>query len=659
MSITVGRPRNVATTPAATVKTTARALAQQPTAEALDMAIASIMPPSTSSTSSAAVADTPPPSMVLKQIHLQSGGLRKNPQINTNTNTAVTPMVVQQQQRLAGLTATRPLAVNTAMHRVQLLTSGNQFLQIKPPGLSTPRMFTLNAGASGAGPSNRPAQQTVFSSTAPTVLTTATTTTTTDNKIKVYTVKPSLSGTQLLTGSRSIGSPMQYVQNSAGGQFITTVLKPQQQQPPNQQQHQMAGGSVMLGQKKFTLIRQQPQQQQPGTSAGAVVDVAQLLKMKASTSATQGDHLAASNIFDMPIVFADSDGNIQEAAAAAAAAVTSTTTTTTTTATATAAGNAGLTNPGTNTVTSAQPLVVSGQMQNRNIVVNAVGARPPTGTTGVGIVQATGISSGSGNKVVLINRPKGCIRINGNVSMLPASSMPKFTKVNVTGKGSISLPLRTDIEVVRAPGGSGGVGANSSVGTFTLGNKVNLISNAMIRPANAGQAQTVVPLRTTMGTFNVAAKPAQTLLQQSQPGTSSSSGGGPVVLSVDADKTTIKNFIKVGDTQIKPTTSSATAVGAGGSLSNTIVLKPGGTLRPAGISASAAGSGLLNRNVVMRKFNLVAGPQQAGQMQIRNAAGSSTGLVVRPMVAPSQGSQIVLQTPKQQQQQQQPPKPET
>lgn len=96
----------------------------------------------------------------------------------------------------------------------------------------------------------------------------------------------------------------------------------------------------------------------------------------------------------------------------------------------------------------------------------------------------------------------------------------------------------------------------------------------------------------------------------SSPNNTNSPKYNPIVINVDSDKTTIKNMIKVGDTQIKP--------------SNTIVLKPG-SLRP------MLKPGILNRNVTVRKVvNLV---QQ----------NSKSGMTVSLQPQPQIGTQIVLQ----------------
>lgn len=730
--IPVGRPRTVGINASGSKTTTAKSLAQQPTAEALDMAIASILPPSSApaalspvGTSSSNAANMiaggieilstfeVQPNMILKPISLQSANAGSSSAIRKiHTNTATVPMInsnasnssssigtpIVLSQLTPGTSQTVSLGgftsnVSGTLQKIKVMP-GNHFVKIKPPGLNTQKLYTLNSSsASVSNAAKAPTMYTIRgqSSSAGSVaaggsggvvigtqpIAGGSSSTDPGKHGKVFTVKSSPIGTQLLSASGAL------LNLKAGTHFTpvssgSPIAMRQMISVPT-----AGGGSMMLSPKKYTFLKQTPGGTLQSTTA---TGHPQFIKLKpatavASTSAAgSGGDLTSANIFDLPIVFADNEGNIQDNASAAvvAGAATSSPAPTSTAPTVyLSAGGQHLSAQSASASSAASTtsgsvlahLSASGTSgPNRNIIINTSAPRKIQ----INTQQMHPLQSQPGNKVVLINRPmkgvtQSSIQIGGsmaNVTMLPANSivgttagggstMQKFTKVNVSNASSIGLPVRTNIEVVRAgqlgtTGQFKAVTGNLTGGTFTLGNKVNLLSNAVIRPAGSALSTDSVA-GSTMRTFNLTgakvvsatnANVTGSIVSASGSASGSTSGQyNPIVINVDSDKTTtgIKNIIKVGDTQIKPT--------------NTIVLKSG-SLRP------MLKPNILNRNVTVRKLNLV--PQQL-QQQVRTTNIATTGpptmtttsaTIVRQATPGTsstqqqplqQGSQIVLQ----------------
>lgn len=523
--ILVGRPRN----PEKYIpKVTPKSLAQQPSTEALNMAIQSILP-ATSAPSMDAISEVGEiistfevlPNNDLKPIPTQ-------PSVYITSKSSIPPPP--------------PILQNRSMQKIKVMPN-NQFVKIKPPNPNTQQMYTVKP--------NTPVAKQMPLYTIRTQTSSINSNTDVNRTNKVFTVKSTPTGTQLLsTPNQPIKSQLNIVKQASGS--------PHSPSP-----------------KKFTIVKQQsPQLTSP-----------QMIKLNKPPA-----DLSSANIFDIPIVFADKDGNIQD----------TTPSPSTNSPTITMQSNQSnnfqqIPNTLGSVVISAHPST-SNPLQNRNIIINTINSKP-----------------NPGNKVVLINRPiKGqSIQIGGSMShmtMLPVNSivntaggsgttMQKFTKVNVSNASSINLPIRTNIEVRPT------TMANFKPGTFTLGNKVEILNNQIVKSSNMS------PLRQSSGFTNLAGglMTPTTIISPN----SNIAKYNPIVINVDSDKTTIKNMIKVGDTQIKP--------------SNTIVIKPG-SLRP------MLKPGILNRNVTVRKVvNLV--PQT-------NKSGMTVSLQPQQ---PQIGTQIVLQ----------------
>lgn len=565
LALPVGRPRNP---DKALPKVTPKSLAQQPSTEALNMAIQSILP-----------ASTPSPMDAISEVGEIISTFEVLPNNDLKPIPTTQPAVYITSK--SNIPPPPPILQSRSLQKIKVMPS-NQFVKIKPPGPNTQQMYTVKSNNSSATTKQQVPVYTLRTQTS-TIINTNTDANRTN---KVFTVKSTPTGTQLLStpnpNSATIKNPMSFVKQATGSPLTPTT-------------------------KKFTIVKQQsPQLTSP-----------QMIKLtKPPPSATD---LSAANIFDIPIVFADKDGNIQDHHHHTAAATPSSTATSSPTITMQSATQFHQipSNSLGSVVISAHPMSTSNPLLNRNIIINTINTKP-----------------NPGNKVVLINRPiKGQpIQIGGSMShmtMLPANSivstagaagassgtttMQKFTKVNVSNASSISLPIRTNIEVRPT------TMANFKPGTFTLGNKVEILNNQIVKSSH------ISPMRqsTTGGFTNLAGVPMTPTTIISPSNQANLQKYNPIVINVDSDKTTIKNMIKVGDTQIKP---SATAT-------NTIVIKPG-SLRP------MLKPGILNRNVTVRKVvNLVPQQQQHQIQTIPNKSGMTVSLQPQSQI----GTQIVLQ----------------
>lgn len=291
------------------------------------------------------------------------------------------------------------------------------------------------------------------------------------NTQKVYTLKTSTgikNGPQLFTvKSQQPGKQQVFTVKSTAPPFIptSTVVS-------SNQQTKLGGNSYILNQGKFTLIK--------------------------NVETTKPD-LSNTNIFDIPIVFADNEGNFQENPAPTVQQSTS----------------------------QSQPIFItnqdgsiSSQSINRNIIIN----------------NSLANKAKSGNKVVLINRSS----LKGQNIIAKTVPQLKYTKVLVTN------PNKKQEDVLMA--------GTSTSKTF--------------------ESQKLYPVTTSTSQTN------QILNNSFLKNTKFS----PIVINVDSDKTTFKNIIKVGETQIKP-------------ASNTIVFKPGNFKQIPMLMKP----GILNRNLTVRK----------------------------------------------------------
>lgn len=266
---------------------------------------------------------------------------------------------------------------------------------------------------------------------------------------------------------------------------------------------------------KYTIVR----------NTGAVSNVSTPttgVPIKTTKSPPTPD-LSNTNIFDIPIVFADNEGNIQDGSPQKTT-----------------------TPHQTNIVTIASTLPSQTTSGNRLITLQP-SIKP--------------------NKVVVINK-NNIKQIPGNIlANRPATVTPtgvKFAKV------VLSNPLT---KTTTLPAGT-----TASVGKILPSGKVEIINNAVVKPATGTQKYQ------------------------------------PIIINVDPNKT--KSFVRVGDTQIRATgvtqTTQQPQLAPGLPGTNTILIKTNSLSQ---LTAAATGSGttvrkpaILNRNLTVRKVNLV--PQQ-------------------------------------------------
>lgn len=439
-----------------------------PSSEALDAAIASILPsneneaplpqlvPTTPSTSSSKVMTSyeivPSGKSKLEIRQLLAG----QPGCTIQTGNASTPIMLPM--------------INRTAQNVKVIPP-NQFLQLKPSIGNSQKVYTL-----------KPATPTLKSIS----------TTTSSPSSQVYTLKPTGAGNAT---TQIRGNKMFTIKPATSGtsQFISSN--------PN-----LTSSSFTLGgQKKITVMK-------TVTSAG--------------TTKPPPD-LSSTNIFDIPIVFADNDGNIQETTQIPTSSTSS---------------------PAPLIITSKAQIIRSNntftpitQVGNRSIVINNLLSNK--NKTAVTVPSATP----QNNKVVLnvMRNVKGAPPPNLLRKNIPQL---KYTKVVVSNpsKPGESTPTLT------------------STPTILNASAPKIISSTIIKPVTTTAMSTSTPITTS------------TLTGQKYQ---------PIIINVDSEKSnTLKNIIKVGDTQIKP--------------ANTILIKSTSGIK----QFPMLKQGFLNRNLTVKKI---------------------------------------------------------
>lgn len=384
---------------------------------------------------------------------------------------------------------TIPLNIQRQMKNVKVVPP-SQFIQIKQSAAANAsKVFTLKPNPSVKPQSNTPLQYTVRT-------------------------QPTAEIRQFKTTSLT---PLK-MSSGTGPQIISSV----QIKPPQTKQ------AISLNPAKFTIVNSGPSTS--NTQINKIITTA-----STSTANKLEPNISTADIFDIPILFADNDGNIQESEASPEVTVAS---------------------PSTSSI------VISPTQTNR-IIVN----------TGNPIKTST-VSTPTMNKMVILNR-------SGQVKTVTTSpsggirSMPplKYTRVLVSTPSSspISTVNKSDLTIA-SPGPSSNVITTATTTqpvfkqtSFLPGSKVEIVNNQIIK--------------SSPNSANVSGSVQQAKYK-------------PIVINVDSDKTTVKNIIRVGDTQIK--------------TPNTIVLKPSKTF-------PILNSGILNhRNLTVRKVvNLIPQKQAA------------------------------------------------
>lgn len=332
-----------------------------------------------------------------------------------------------------------------------------------------------------------------------------------------------------------------------------------QSQPQQQHQHQPQQQQQSFSPTKFTIVRSSG-----GVSANSTPTTGVPPK---NTKSPQTPDLSNTNIFDIPIVFADNEGNIQDGSPQK---------------------GLDLHRPASNIVTIAStitsPPTIKTEPVNRLITLQPT-IKP--------------------NKVVVINK--------SNMKQVPANMLSMTTPSKpVTGlptgvkyaKVVLSNPLNKTISTTTTP-----TTVTKSFGQFLSGGKVEILNSTVVKPAN-------VPTSV--------ASP-----QKYQ----------PIIINMDPNKTTtMKNFVRVGETQIRPIGSSApistiTSLSGttAGTHSATTQLAPGipGTntilIKTNSLSQlTTRKPTILNRNITVRKLNIL--PQQQGAGAAGTVMGSSMSI---------------------------------
>lgn len=447
-----------------------------PTNEALDMAIQSILPSNENAVPLPQLVPTPSPKIMTSYEIVPSGKskleirqlLSGNPGATIQSGTAGTPIMLPMIQR--------------PIQNVKVIPP-NQFLQLKPSAGTPQKVYTLNNIKS-------------------------TVTKTQTQPTQIYTLKTS--GNDVTTQFR-------------GNKMLT--IKPAQSGATSFISNQNLNLSA-IGQKKMTLV-----------------------KTITNTDLKSSPDLSSTNIFDMPIVFADSDGNIQESTQIPA------------------------------TSSHATPLVLSsksqltqvGRIENTFTPINQVGNRSI-------VINNLLTNKNKQNKVVLINRNQ--IKEVPNILRKNIPQL-KYTKVLVTSPSSKIGESTTSI--------------GTTAPTILNALPSKLINSTIIKPAST--------TTNTLSTTSSASSSSTSLTPQQK--------FQPIIINVDSDKSnTLKNIIKVGETQIKPTNTIFIKSGAGG-IKQFPMLK----------------SGFLNRNLTVKKIVNIVPPvaKKLGSEVTVNSTKSSTG----------------------------------
>lgn len=522
------KPKPVLATPAS--------LLQQPSSEVLDIAIQSILPSSSTTPSPTIPELSSPiknPTEIITYEVLPNMDLRPIQSAATVTSNIIAAKAIQHQQQ-------RVYPVH--QQKVKTLPP-NQFVKIKPPTMNQKSVYALNNSKFTKSPTT--------TYTVRTQMKPGPTATTSTEGGKVFTLKSSPTGTQLLSTTP----------NSSVATKKATIIA-----PTNSKHMALAKNtSVVINPQKFTIMKSGSP---VATSTATSVPTPQIVKLTSSKS-------DLTNIFDIPILFADNDGNIQDNSVGSAS---------------TSITPSPIQLHGSVTLAGGQAVQVSSNpLHGRNIIINSIATS----------------KSNPNNKVVFINRGalKGqTIQVNSSgmggssgtsattTSTNNVPALVKYTKVNVSNASSISLPVRNTTTIgptgaigntqiggrtmIIQPTGVNIIGGKSS--SFVLGSKVELLNNSIIKASPNSGGNKVELLSSSI------IRPASTSIV--------STGTGkyqPIVINLDSDKTTVKNLIKVDGT---------TSGGNSNLKTNTIVIKPGG-LKPIPMIKP----GILNRNVTVRK----------------------------------------------------------
>lgn len=475
----------------------------QPSADALNMAIESILPKNQTTIKEIKASEITTSYTILTNVVPTTTAkldIRTVPSASIQTGVPATG---------GNKIITIPLNIQRQMKNVKVVPP-SQFIQIKQSAAANAsKVFTLKPNPSVKQQNNTPLQYTV-----------RTQPTTEFRQFKTTSLTP----LKLTSGT--------------GPQILSSVqIKPPQGKP-----------SIAINPTKFTIVNQ--------TTSTPSTQINKIITTSSAIPATklESTDISTADIFDIPILFADNDGNIQENEASPEVTIAS---------------------PSTSSI------VISPSQSNR-IIVN----------TGNSIKTST-ISTPTMNKMVILNR-SGQVKA---VTTSPGSirSMPplKYTKVFVSTPSSSPISTiinKSDLTMTSATSNITTTATTTQPifkqTSFLPGSKVEIVNNTIVK--------------SSPNTSNASASTQQAKYK-------------PIVINVDSDKTTVKNIIRVGDTQIK--------------TPNTIVLKPTTKTFP------ILNSGILNhRNLTVRKVvNLIP---KASQKQAVASPANSGGSEMEAITVP-------------------------
>lgn len=404
--------------------------------------------------------------------------------------------------------------------KVKFVTS-NQFVHIKPPPLNTKKIYMKTPKTSAN------AQQSITFRVAPT----------TDGKTpsgnRLITVKGKSVGQQILTATS----------------FDNRLV----QQPLRGSANTTATVSASPG-HKFTLVKQASTPQTvpiptqtiatPSTIVKASVPIsvpASSTTIAANTSSTSDSDLMNTSILDLPILFADSDGNIEDNQQSETK-------------------EAAFPSPAPTTnyiVIASQPSgIKSTMLSNRSVFVNSL---TPTNT----LTKVT--SASQSNKYVVINRGQFKPGTTTSVMTTNRAMQPiKYSKVMIPSSDIITTT--TAKTLVTAAAGT------FTPGTLTPGTKIDI--------SNLVKTGTV----TTRGAAGVA---------------TATTSSKPIIINIDSEKSTFKNVIKIPSSEVPlmkanttPSNSIVLKQGDVRTVSNM------GTVTGVGTMPVIKG-GILNRNITV------------------------------------------------------------
>ncbi|XP_073844658.1 reduction in Cnn dots 1 isoform X2 [Musca autumnalis] len=317
--------------------------------------------------------------------------------------------------------------------------------------------------------------------------------TTLQSQSKIYTIKTGSivaqnQGSDLLSGPRIGSIVTTSPSTTSSGQHIFTL------KTPNGQTTQFA--TAVGSQQKYTVIKNTTGNttlQLSGTAKTLhPIGSTSLGTGAATTSSASTSNLDISNIIDMPIVFADNDGNISEGVE---------------------------TKPATTSSTIKPASSGVGQLIISQKIIKEANTPPTISTTSGGvsstsgsgtyvinkpgtIIQSQQLGVNKPNKVVFINRNtmKPCPNIISRTSL--PQQMPKYTKVVVTNSKS---PAGASI-IPRA----GAHLTNTGLGSTTTSPLASTVKKINIQPlsstSSSSNSPSTTPTRSSAGILNVQTK---------------------------------------------------------------------------------------------------------------------------------------------------------